>query len=529
MKRKILKKLKISFLLFAVVLTCSIFIKSIDKVEAQTITVSLSGFAWSSNIGWINLDSVKADTSTGDLSGYGWSSNIGWVSFNAADNSGCPSGSCAPKVDKNTGKFSGFIRACAGTVAGNCQGASRTDGWDGWIELSGSNHTSPDASGNGGVTYDNVNKNVVGYAWGSDVVGWIDFTGVGLDMTSPECSNGSLDYPTCGCPEGEILNSSGVCEIPPPLCANGMWDHPTCMCPEGTTYEIPGVCKTQAPTVTTGAFCGSVDVSWINTSSSTSYKIERKLVGTGNSFVVITTATNSPYSDTAVAGNTNYEYRLSLIKNGVAYPVGNSSTAKSSAACPNDGDTPTDFSVTTSTTCGGKVKLTWTDSAGVTYKIYRATSATGTFDLVGSPTTSPHTDTASPGVTYWYKILAVKNGVESPRSPAESAVSSAVCTVTPPDGGGTTGALPVINSYTMTPNIVPRGSSCTISWASSNATRCVITGPGLTSGVQVGTSGTRATPAITTRSLYTLTCFNADNVSISRARTCEPNVEIIEH
>ena len=49
-------------------------------------------------------------------------------------------------------------------------------GWDGWIELSGTNHNSPNQTGNGGVTYNNGNSIFNGFAWGSDVVGWLQFS-----------------------------------------------------------------------------------------------------------------------------------------------------------------------------------------------------------------------------------------------------------------------------------------------------------------------------------------------------------------
>ncbi|MEI6479170.1 MAG: hypothetical protein WCO18_02650, partial [bacterium] len=43
---------------------------------------------------------------------------------------------------------------------------SRLDGWDGWISLSGSNY---------GVTYASTTGYFSGFAWGSDVLGWISF------------------------------------------------------------------------------------------------------------------------------------------------------------------------------------------------------------------------------------------------------------------------------------------------------------------------------------------------------------------
>lgn len=64
--------------------------------------------------------------------------------------------------------------------------ASRTDGWDGWISLSGSNYISPTANGTGGVTMNPVTGAFNGFAWGADVNGWISFNTV----TCPGCATG---------------------------------------------------------------------------------------------------------------------------------------------------------------------------------------------------------------------------------------------------------------------------------------------------------------------------------------------------
>lgn len=142
---------------------------------------NVSGWAWSENIGWISFNcenqgscgtsnyGVNIDPS-GKFSGYAWSENIGWISFN--ETTDCPSAPCQPTFNKTTGQVSGWARACAGTLNGDCTGSSRTDGWDGWIHLRGSNY---------GVQITGCNWD--GYAWGSDVVGWIHFRGTNYGVT----------------------------------------------------------------------------------------------------------------------------------------------------------------------------------------------------------------------------------------------------------------------------------------------------------------------------------------------------------
>ncbi len=148
---------------------------------------NVSGWAWSENIGWISFNSTNQEGGTsygvkvegnGNLSGFAWSENIGWISFN--ENSGCPSNPCKAKFAKSSGEVSGWARACAGTINGDCTGASRSDGWDGWIRLRGTNY---------GVSVAGCQWN--GYAWGSDVMGWINFRGsnYGVNGSGDACQN----------------------------------------------------------------------------------------------------------------------------------------------------------------------------------------------------------------------------------------------------------------------------------------------------------------------------------------------------
>jgi len=194
------------------------------SVQAAKADHNVWGWAYSSNIGWISFNScncdngcaptgedfksdggagcpsagtpisnygVNVDTSTGVFSGYAWSSNIGWISFNSNTNPkypidslfGCPSGDCKAWTDYNAvpKKIMGWARACS-VFASGCSGGLKpttsTGGWDGWIRLNGSNY---------GVWIDeNVNPiQFHQYAWGGNetngdwtkkaVVGWISF------------------------------------------------------------------------------------------------------------------------------------------------------------------------------------------------------------------------------------------------------------------------------------------------------------------------------------------------------------------
>ncbi len=180
-------KIAITVALTSLFVVGAIFTFIYDYSPAKaSITDNIFGWAWSSNIGWISFNDansgsgggvygVRAD-GIGNLSGFAWSPNIGWISFNAPDVAGCPGTAgnpgCSPKLNLSTHEISGFARACAGTVSADCGGASRSDGWDGWISLRG---TSP---AYGVTTTASSPYYWNGWAWGGEVVGWISFSGI---------------------------------------------------------------------------------------------------------------------------------------------------------------------------------------------------------------------------------------------------------------------------------------------------------------------------------------------------------------
>jgi hypothetical protein len=224
------------------------FIASAGLLLAATTAFAatpLSGYAWSSNIGWLSFNSSDGSTvqlatttgsSIGTLSGYAWSPNIGWVSFNRGFTGSPPSNDpgngvgAIATVDMTTGAVSGWMRAlagcqydlldlmngkCTGAGPGNANGvtvAGSNSGWDGWIELSGANHpTVPNlsaisntATSTQGISLNTSNNQLSGYAWGSDVVGWVSFnTGSSGNNNPPVCVG-----TTCNPPPSSNLNIS---------------------------------------------------------------------------------------------------------------------------------------------------------------------------------------------------------------------------------------------------------------------------------------------------------------------------------
>ena len=126
--------------------------------------VGLNGFAWSENTGWLSFrgpaHQVTIDEETGAYGGYAWSEHVGWVKF--------------------TGDRA---RVCSATEGGDCSNviSSNVSGWDGTIKLAGATYKTEIT---GTVE---TGCSLTGYAWGSDVVGWLHMKGAGYGVNLEKC------------------------------------------------------------------------------------------------------------------------------------------------------------------------------------------------------------------------------------------------------------------------------------------------------------------------------------------------------
>lgn len=142
--------------------------------------IDLEGWAWSSTVGWISLSCENLDTcsqsdygvtitESGNITGYAWSSNIGWIQFGNLNNFPGIGGNARITPDL---QLQGWARAVSGSH-------DSEDGWDGWISLNCQNISSDSCDqSNFRVALQNLTQTrpLEGYAWGSTVVGWIDFS-----------------------------------------------------------------------------------------------------------------------------------------------------------------------------------------------------------------------------------------------------------------------------------------------------------------------------------------------------------------
>lgn len=176
-----IKGMKPFFLFLVCVLTVFLAPQFVSAGTAH----NLSGYAWSSNIGWISFNCTNTNTCasvdygvhqnasgyfTGNeaasVPGYAWSPNVGWIQFGGL--SGFPTGS---------GTYAQNVQVVGGELRGWARALSHGGGWDGWISFSG---TTP------GYGITPTGNTFTGYAWGSTVIGWLTFNptlGTGVTRT----------------------------------------------------------------------------------------------------------------------------------------------------------------------------------------------------------------------------------------------------------------------------------------------------------------------------------------------------------
>jgi len=168
-----MRKNFVLILFLATILSLFLFNQEVRSI----VETSVFGWAWSENIGWISFncnnpqlevprclnDYALNIDSSGKLSGYAWSENIGWISFNEADTGSPPSDDpCAPGCiavvtpSGQFGKENVYIEGWAKALAHD----------DGWIRFD---------HGQTGEAYIDSDGDFHGWAWGSDVVGWVSF------------------------------------------------------------------------------------------------------------------------------------------------------------------------------------------------------------------------------------------------------------------------------------------------------------------------------------------------------------------
>ena len=184
--------------------------------------------------------------------------------------------------------------------------------------------------------------------------------------------------------------------------------------------------KPAAPVVKIGnsATSGKPVLTWNAVSGATSYKVYRATSQNGTYSLLGTVTTNS-YTNTGAKAGTTYYYRVKACNDAGLSPYSNIVSGQAKSVMPKPSAPVVKIGNSASS---GKPMLTWNAVSGATsYKVYRATSQSGTYSLLGTVTATSYTNTgAKAGTTYYYKVKAVNSAGES----AYSNIVSGRATVT---------------------------------------------------------------------------------------------------
>ncbi|QOX63706.1 S8 family serine peptidase [Anoxybacterium hadale] len=203
----------------------------------------------------------------------------------------------------------------------------------------------------------------------------------------------------------------------------------------------PGVPAGIITSVTSSTQCV---VKWNAVSGAVSYDIYRAASATGT-YTKLANVTSASYTDNGLTTGSAYWYRISAVNAlGASAQSGAVSVSMAIPGVP--------AGLTTGVTSSSQCILKWSAASGaVSYDIYRATSATGTFTKIGTAAASSYTDSGlKSGTSYWYKV-------RSTNALGSSAQSSAV---------SVTMGIPTVPSG-LTASVTG-SSQCTIKWSAAS-------------------------------------------------------------
>ena len=168
-------------------------------------------------------------------------------------------------------------------------------------------------------------------------------------------------------------------------------------------------------TVTNVASTGYPKLTWAKVDGAVSYQVYRSTSKSGT-YTLVKTTTSAGYTDSAAKVGKTYYYKVRALAE---------KSAANSAYSAIQGSTRdlAQPQVTITRNASGKPVLTWKAVSGaVSYKVYRATSKTGTYSLLYTTSGTKLTNSsAADGQTYYYKVRALCNN-----SNAASAYSDVV-------------------------------------------------------------------------------------------------------
>ena len=168
---------------------------------------------------------------------------------------------------------------------------------------------------------------------------------------------------------------------------------------------------------TYNASSGHIRLQWASVANATSYQLFRS-TKRDTGYTQVCTTTSNGFTDTTAQVGVLYYYKLKAFTGSSGSPYSDVVSTRRRCAKP---VVKPDYLTST-----GKPYLKWSAVTGASkYQVYRSTSKTSGFKLLGTTTKLNYTDTtATAGYTYYYKLKAVDSGG---RKSDFGAVVSAIC------------------------------------------------------------------------------------------------------
>lgn len=161
------------------------------QVKGVQFSPAVGGYFWSSTGAWTAASNTTpvgvpdpvypyhvTKNANGTLEGYAWNQFFGWLKFHPGlTGPAIPTNDAAygMKINSTNSTVTGWARSCTPLAnISDCANNpntpalnSQAGGWDGWVKAVN-------------VTYVPSTKKFTGYAWGSMVNSWMDFSGMGM-------------------------------------------------------------------------------------------------------------------------------------------------------------------------------------------------------------------------------------------------------------------------------------------------------------------------------------------------------------
>lgn len=180
----------------------------------------------------------------------------------------------------------------------------------------------------------------------------------------------------------------------------------------GTTLAPPTPARVQAAAQSSSA----IAVTWDGVAGAESYRVYRSTAADG-SYELAGTTTDTDLTDSGLSAATTYYYKVTAVASGVesdkAGPASDTTWAEAPA------------NISAQAVDTSRIQINWTSvTEAESYNLYRSNSENGTYTQIANTTVPEYVDSGlAASTTYWYKVSAVTNELESTQTGPASATT----------------------------------------------------------------------------------------------------------